>query len=257
MSVVPSEFVSFALSLADEAAEVTRHYFRQPSGVEYKEDDSPVSLADREAEGGMREQIRARYPAHGILGEEHGNRDLDAEWVWVLDPIDGTKAFLAGIPTWGTLIALTHRGSPVLGVIDQPVLRERWLGIAAQETTLNGNPVRARACPNLADAIFATTSPFLFDEVGKKRIEKVTNSVCSTIYGGDCTNYARITTGRIDLVIESGLKPYDFCALLPVVAGSGGLLTDWRGHPLSLNSNGDVVAAGDKRVHHEALGMLA
>ncbi|MDA8230771.1 MAG: histidinol-phosphatase [Magnetospirillum sp.] len=254
---LPSEFVLLAERLADAARPVIRRYFRTPVTVDDKDDSSPVTIADREAEAAMRVLIREAFPEHGILGEEHGTENPDAEWTWVLDPIDGTKSFITGKPSFGTLIALAHRGRPVLGVIDQAITDERWVGGAGRATTLNGTPVKVRACPDLAKAYAYTTGPDHFDAASLPAWERIARRVKQPRYGADCYAYALLATGFVDLVVEAGLKPYDFAALVPVIEGAGGIATDWRGQKLGLGSEGRVCAAGDARVHAQALGVLA
>jgi inositol-phosphate phosphatase/L-galactose 1-phosphate phosphatase/histidinol-phosphatase len=253
----PSSYVEFAHGLADAAGAVTRKYFRTRVAIDEKSDDSPVTVADREAEAAMRSRIGAAFPAHGILGEEEGAERIDAEWVWVLDPIDGTRPFIAGKPTFVTLIALARNGVPVLGVIDQPITGERWVGVGG-ETRFNGEPAATRACNRLDRAILNTTGPSYFsgDDVGA--FARLSAAAKDTLYGGDGYAYGLVASGFIDLVAEAELKPYDFCALAPVVTGAGGVMTDWQGRPLTLNSDGRVLAAGDAAAHLlalEALGM--
>jgi inositol-phosphate phosphatase/L-galactose 1-phosphate phosphatase/histidinol-phosphatase len=250
------EFEALAHRLADAAGAVQRHYFRSPVSVETKDDDSPVTIADREAEAAMRDLIAEVFPGHGIYGEEHGQERLDAEFVWVLDPIDGTKSFITGRPLFGTLIALAHEGRPVLGVIDQAILRERWLGVAGAGTSHNGRLVRVRPCPRLEDAVLLTTSPDLFEPEERAAFTRVHERVRLPLYGGDCYGYGQLALGFVDLVIEAGLAPYDFMALAPVVEGAGGQLTDWQGRALDLNSVGQVIAAGDRRAGDAARSLL-
>jgi inositol-phosphate phosphatase/L-galactose 1-phosphate phosphatase/histidinol-phosphatase len=253
----PSEFIALAERLADAARPVIRKYFRTPVSVDDKADASPVTIADREAEQVMRTLINSAFPGHGILGEEHGRENCDAEFVWVLDPIDGTKAFITGKPSFGTLIALARHGRPILGIIDQAITDERWLGAAGRPSTLNGRPVAVRACPDLAHAYAYTTGPEYFDDATLPAWERVRARVKQPRYGCDCYAYALVATGFVDLVVEAGLKPYDYAALAPVIEGAGGICTDWAGQPLTLDSDGRICAAGDRRVHAEALGVLA
>ncbi|NFV78649.1 histidinol-phosphatase [Magnetospirillum aberrantis] len=255
--VVPAEFVALAGRLADAARPVIRKYFRTPVTVDDKADSSPVTIADREAEATMRAIISETFPEHGILGEEHGRHNTDAEWVWVLDPIDGTKAFITGKPSFGTLIALAHRGKPVLGVIDQAILDERWLGGAGHPTTLNGQPARVRDCDALAKAYAYTTGPEFFDADTLPAWNRIAERVKQPRYGCDCYAYALLTSGFVDLVVEAGLKPYDYAALVPVIENAGGTVTDWLGQPLTIASDGRVCAAGDARLHALALEVLA
>ena len=253
----PPEFIDFAGQLADASGAVVRRYFRTPITVDDKSDDSPVTAADREAEAAMRALIRSRYPRHGIIGEEEGAVRADAELVWVLDPIDGTKSFIAGKPMFGTLIALVRAGAPILGVIDQPVTGERWSGAAGAPTRFNGETVAVRPCAALAGAILNTTSPDLFAGADAESFTRLAGAVKHALYGGDCYAYGLLASGFIDLIVEADLKAHDFCALAPVVEGAGGIMTDWRGAALTLASDGRVIAAGDATVHARAIEMLA
>jgi inositol-phosphate phosphatase/L-galactose 1-phosphate phosphatase/histidinol-phosphatase len=205
----------------------------------------------------MRRLIAARFPDHGIIGEEFGREREDAEFVWVLDPIDGTKSFISGVPLFGTLIALARHGRPILGIIDQPISRERWIGAAGRPTLFNGVPIRCRPCPSLAAATLFATSPDMFQGGDVAAFARVAAAVKLVRFGADCYAYGLLAHGFVDLVIESGLKPYDFSAILPVVEGAGGVATDWRGAKLTVASDGRVVFAGDRRAHEAALALLA
>jgi inositol-phosphate phosphatase / L-galactose 1-phosphate phosphatase / histidinol-phosphatase len=254
---IPAARSALAEALADAAGAVIRPYFRQPIAVDDKSDTSPVTIADREAEQAMRALIAAEFPADGIFGEEFGTVREDAEWVWVLDPIDGTKSFISGIPLFGTLIALLHRGRPVLGIIDQPISHERWRGVAGQASTHNGNAIRARQCTDLAAATLFATAPDMFRGADAEAFARLKARAKLTRHGGDCYAYGLVASGFIDLVVEASLKPYDYCAIVPVVEGAGGAMTDWQGQPLGLASDGRVVAAGDRALHKAALALLA
>ena len=180
----------------------------------------------------------------------------DAEFVWVLDPIDGTKSFISGVPLFGTLIALTQAGQPILGVIDQPISRERWLGAAGRPTTLNGAAIRCRACAGLGAATLFATTPEMFRGPDAAAFARVSAAVKLTRFGADCYAYGLLAAGFVDLVLEASLKPYDFCAIIPIVEGAGGIATDWRGARLGLASDGRVLVAGDRRAHEAALALL-
>lgn len=253
----PEEFVELANRLADASGQVIRRYFRMPVAVDEKADETPVTAADTEAETAMRALIRARFPRHGILGEEHDDVNPGASYLWVLDPIDGTKGFLAGKPIFGTLIGLVRDGQPILGVIEQPVIGERWIGVGGSSTTLNGRPLRTRTCASLDRAILNTTGPDLFPGQTYAGFARLSGRVKRTLYGGDCYAYGLLACGFIDLVAEAGLKPHDFCALAPVVEGAGGTMTDWSGRPLDLASDGTVLACGDPALRDRALDALA
>ena len=250
-------FIDLATDLAEAAGAAIRPHFRQPLAVDDKPDLSPVTIADRAAEAAMRTLISASFPDHGIIGEEFGREREDAEFVWVLDPIDGTKSFISGVPLFGTLIALAHRGRPILGVIDQPISRERWVGARGRATTCNGAPIRCRSCPSLAAATLFATSPDMFLGDERAAFERVAGAAKLVRFGADCYAYGLVAHGFVDLVIESGLKPYDFSAILPIVEGAGGVASDWRGAPLTIASDGRVVVAGDARAHAAAVALLA
>ena len=248
--------LTLALHLADAAGAVIRPYFRKPLAISDKPDLTPVTVADRAAEKTMRALIEARFPKHGILGEEFGRVREDAEFIWTLDPIDGTKSFISGIPLFGTLIALTLDGRSILGVIDQPVLRERWVGVAGRPSTLNGAAIRCRACPTLAAATLFATTPDMFNGEDAACFARVSAAAKLTRFGADCYAYGLVATGFVDLVLEASLKPYDFCAMVPIVEGAGGVATDWRGRSLHLASDGRILVAGDRRLHGAALALL-
>ena len=250
-------FLALAADLADAAGEAIRPHFRQPLAVIDKPDLSPVTVADRAAEAAMRRLIAARFPEHGIIGEEYGPERADAEFVWVLDPIDGTKSFISGVPLFGTLIALARRGRPILGIIDQPISRERWIGAAGQATTFNGATIRCRPCASLAAATVFSTSPDMFKGADAAAHGQIAKAAKLQRFGADCYAYGLLALGFIDLVLEASLKPYDFSAMVPIVEGAGGIATDWQSSPLSLASDGRVLVAGDANAHREALALLA
>lgn len=250
-------YLDFAMRLADAAGAVIRKYYRTSLTVENKADASPVTIADREAEQVLREMIRAAYPHHGIEGEEFPGERLDAEFVWRLDPIDGTKSFVVGRPLFGTLIALTQAGRPILGVIDQCILGERWLGVAGERSTWNGQPIGVRQCPTLDQAVLSVTSPQMFSAAERAAVGRLESAVRFPVYGGDCYAYGLLAMGSVDLIVEADLDVHDFMALVPVIEGAGGLVTDWQGAALTPASDGRIVAAGDRRVHERALKLLA
>jgi histidinol phosphatase-like enzyme (inositol monophosphatase family) len=253
----PDEFIALAGQLADASGAIIRPYFRTPISVDTKADDSPVTIADREAETVMRTIIEDAYPDHGIFGEEHGFVRTEAEFAWVLDPIDGTKAFISGMPIFGTLIALMRNGKPILGIIDQPISGERWVGAAGTPTTLNGAPIATRKDSTLATATNYTTHPDMFKTDDERtRVAAMAAQVAVSRYGGDCYAYGLLATGYVDLVTEASLKIYDFMALVPVVEGAGGIMTDWSGAPLDRHSDGHVLAAANETCHREAMAYL-
>ena len=250
------ELIAFANRLADAGGEVIRRFFRRPIEVDRKIDESPVTVADREAERAMRTLIEAAFPDHGIVGEEFGETRAGAELVWVLDPIDGTRSFIAGQPLFGTLIALVRDGTPVLGVIDAPIMGERWIGAAGRPSTLNEAPIRVRPCPNLEHAVLYAPAHECFAGADRDAFVRLRESAAMTMYGDDCYAYALLATGYVDLVVENDMQPHDFLALAPVIEGAGGVITDWRGAALTLSSDGRVLAAGDGAAHSAALARL-
>lgn len=248
--------IQLANRLADTAGAAIRPYFRARFEIETKGDATPVTVADREAEAAMRALISRERPAEGIIGEEYGPEREGASRLWVLDPIDGTRSFISGRPIFGTLIALVEDGVPVLGLIDQPIIGERWVGALGRPTTFNAAPCRTRVCPELKLAQLATTSPYLFSESEWPAFERLAASSGNQVFGGDCYSYATLASGHLDLVVESGLKLYDFAALVPVIEGAGGRMTDWQGRSLGSSSDGRVIAAGDPRLIDQALALI-
>ena len=253
----PHEFIALAQRLADAAGEVARAHFRSSRPFEIKADKSPVTAADRDAEKAMRRLIGEAYPDHGVLGEEFGAEGVDRDYVWVLDPIDGTRSFVTGRPLFGILVALAHRGVPILGLIDQPITGERWLGAAGIPSTLNGKPVQVRSCSELSRAVLYAAAPEWFKDADEAAFLRLRSEVQMCLYDADCYAFALLATGLVDLAIECALKPYDYCALVPVVEGAGGVITDWRGRALGLEGEGTVLAAGDRALHQAALELLA
>lgn len=251
--------IALALRLADAAGEAIRPHFRTLDGAERKGDATPVTIADRAAEEAMRRILKAEVPQDGISGEEFGVEEGRSGRQWVLDPIDGTTAFIAGRPIFGTLIALVADGFPLLGIIDQPILKERWLGVTGRPTTLNGLPASTRACRSLAEASLATTGPHYFDDHDGAHFMALAAKTDHKrmVMGGDCYNYAMLASGHIDLVCEAGLKLHDFAALVPVVEGAGGTMCDWNGDPLHAGSDGHVLALGDPARLEDVVEALA
>ncbi len=251
-------FVTLAQRLADASAAETRRYFRTPLPIEDKPDASPVTQADRAAESAMRSILEAERPQDGIVGEEFGSHGADRENVWIIDPIDGTLAFLTGRPTFATLLALMHRERFVLGLIDQPIAGDRWLGVTGKPT-LYGNvrPVATRACTSLDKAMVSSTSPDLFTLEDRRRFDALRDRARGVTYGGDAYGYGLLANGFIDLIVEAQLQLHDFAALVPVVAGAGGLITDWAGRPLEPGADGRILAAGTAALHRQALPLLA
>lgn len=259
--IVNNDLMHFAHRLADRAGAVIRPFFRQRVNVSDKGGGAfdPVTEADRGAEAAMREMIEAEYPGHGILGEEFGEKAADSPYRWVLDPIDGTKAFICGLPSWGTLIGLTYEGRPVLGIMDQPVTGDRFRGSqdGAYLRDHGGveRPIRTRRCTDLGDAILGATTPDMFkgDEVA--RFDDLRGACRLTRFGGDCYAYALLAAGFFDIVCEASLKPYDIVPLVPIIEGAGGIVTGWDGGGTA--AGGNILAVGDPSLHEAAMRALA
>mgnify|MGYP000521844649 FL=1 len=243
--------LALANRLADAAGAAIRPLFRGTWEQERKADRSPVTEADRAAEAAMRAILESERPDDGIIGEEYGKSREGAGRQWVLDPVDGTISFMAGRPIFGTLIALMQDGWPVLGIIDQPIAGERWAGRIGEGTTFNGKPVRTRSCKSLDEAVLATSSPHYFDSTSAEAYMQLAQTVGGNerqgtiVYGGDCYNYGLLAGGHLDIVCEQGLEIYDYAALVPVVEGAGGTVSDWQGNPLDADSDGTIIALGD------------
>ena len=252
------EFLDLANRMADAAGEIIQKYYRTSFDVERKNDDSPVTIADREVEKRLRAIIEETRMDDGILGEEFGHTESKSGLTWVLDPIDGTKSFMIGRPTFGTLIALCEDGIPKLGVIDQPILKERWMGVEGSQTTLNGHTVSTRKCTDLTHAAIGSTTPAMFDTLTDygQAYELFEKTGHDMIWGGDCYMYGLIASGHMDVAFEQNLSAYDFAALVPVIKGAGGHISDWRGDELTLNSAGKVIAVGDPDLWPEIQKMI-
>jgi histidinol phosphatase-like enzyme (inositol monophosphatase family) len=251
--------------LADAAAKAIMPHFRASLSVENKRTQGfdPVTVADRAGETAMRALIEKAYPHHGVVGEEYGSDRADAEYVWVLDPIDGTRAFITGVPVWGILIGLTHQGRPVLGMMHQPFSDERFWGNGSEAWYRRGTAraaLHTRQCEGVGQASLFTTSPHLFesgDAAGYAAYQRLESRVRLARFGCDCYAFCMVAMGHADIAIETGLQPYDIVALIPIVTGAGGQVTDWSGDAGPAAVGGRVVATGDARVHVEALRVLA
>jgi inositol-phosphate phosphatase/L-galactose 1-phosphate phosphatase/histidinol-phosphatase len=252
-----AEFVAFAESLADASREILLAVAAQVPEVGIKPDASLVTATDKAVEARLREMIEVRYPAHGVMGEELGQRDADAEFVWVLDPIDGTAPFVAGLPVYGTLIGLARDGRPLLGVIDHPATDDRWLGVVGEGTTRNGTPQHIRACESLETAFATNSSPDFMTAEERERLERVRARVRYMQYGGSCFAYGLLASGRTDIALDGGFDIHDILAVAAVIEAAGGIVTDWDGNAIDLSWRGRVVAAGDPRRHREVLALLA
>ena len=260
------DFAAFVDELAAASGAAILPFFRTNIGADDKNRGGmfdPVTEADKAAESILRQMIRRAFPDHGIVGEEFGDHVGKSDYTWVLDPIDGTKSFISGMPTWGTLIGLENKGRPVYGMMHQPFTRERFTGDGRSALWrgpgVNGEAarrsLRVRACAGLNVATLMSTSPLLLSPGTHEGFARVEREVRLSRYGGDCYCYCMLAAGQIDLVVESGLKPYDIAALVPIVEGAGGIVSDWQGGPAA--KGGAIIAAGDRRVYEAAMKLLA
>lgn len=254
-------YLDMAHDMADAAASVIMPHFRAGGSVDDKGGArvfDPVTEADRAAERIMRDALSARYPDHGIVGEEYPASNPDSEYCWTLDPIDGTRAFITGYPLWGVLIGLKHNGVPIFGLMDQPFTRERFYATdkgAIARIAGNEQPMHTRRCQRLGEAILATTSPDLFaDGFERERFESLSKQVRLRRFGGDCYSYCMLAAGHVDLVVEAGLKSFDILPLIPIIEMAGGRVTTWEGGDAS--EGGRVIASGDPLLHDRALEIL-
>ena len=275
--MISPEMKLFANHLADISAPIAKKYFRTANGEFAKADDSPVTKADREIEQIIRQEIEKKFPDHGILGEEFGAKNVESDWVWIVDPIDGTSSFIIGRPIFGTLIALTYKKKPVLGVMNQPITGERWFGTAKDISTFSNfsqfqghgqnhsqshdQKIFTRNCVEVSEAVMCSSSSFYFkngDEEILKKISGLTKyqKIGGIIYGGDCYSYACLASGLVDIVIDCGLKVYDYAALIPIIEGAGGVISDWQGKDLGLKSEVNVLASANKKLHEKLLKIL-
>ncbi len=263
--MIDTNLIKFCHHITDLSQNIAKKYYRMPNGEVAKSDNSPVTLADREIEEVIRQNIKRHYPNHGIIGEEYGVENKDAEFKWIIDPIDGTSSFIIGRPTFGTLIALAYQNKPILGIINQPINGERWLGIDdGSENSgawLNNTPIKTRNCTNIEDAVLSTTSPYFFDNYDMERFEKITKLVKyqkygGVIYGGDCYSYALLASGYLDIVIEPNLQVYDYAALLPIIRAAGGKVGDWQGFDLDLRSDIKLLACATPQLYSKVKTVM-
>lgn len=252
----PAEFMSLANRVADAARDVV-HAGAHGFTLEYKADGSPVTDVDQNVEAAMRGIIESHAPGHGILGEEHESFGLDREYVWVLDPIDGTRQFTSGVLNFGVLIALCREGVPVLGIIEQPLAALRWVGVAGVPTTLNGRVVEARECSDIGDAVANLCDPDCITPDVSSGYETVRGATRWNVFDGGCIGFGSLASGKLDLCLYgSNVDPFDICALVPVVEGAGGIITTWTGAPVTLETAEAVVGCGSAAVHGQALDLL-
>ena len=259
-----SDYLKFANELADASGKVIRKYFRTKMTVEDKADESPVTVADRQTETVMREMISAKYPEHDILGEEHGYVSTGSKWKWVLDPIDGTRSFVAGMPIFGTLISLLEDEVPQFGIIDIPIMSERWVGIRNKESVFypdqhggKPQPCKVSGQNKVEQSILYSADPAMFNPSQKPLFDRIAAQVKMVRYGGDCYSYGLLASGHIDLVVEADLKIYDVMALVPVIENAGGVITNWQGNnSFDDDWDGCLVASASPELHAQALSLL-
>ncbi len=251
-----NEFVDFANSLADSASKTSMEYFRKNIDIENKDDESPVTIADKETEYIVRDKIRSKYPNHGILGEEYENENLDSEFIWVIDPIDGTRSYIAGHKDFGNLISLIHNNQPMIGIINCPAHNERWLGIKNSKTTCNGSEVSTSGTSKIENAYLFTSGIYFDEPILRKGFETVKEKTKYFRLGGDCYMYGMLSSGLIDIVIEDTLKAHDYMALINVIEGAGGKITDKYGKPITLQSDGSLIASSSPNLHNEIIKII-
>ena len=249
---------AFLAELPSVSRAVISQYFRQSFAIDNKADDSPVTIADRAAEAALRQSISAAFPGHAIMGEEQGGH-VDEGLSWIIDPIDGTRSFITGRPLFGTLIGILDGGIPVSGLIDMPAINETYRtedGRSLFESAAGTVAIRSRSCDRLEDAHIATTSPDAFTAEGWQVFTSVKDKCASSVYGGDCYNYALLAAGHLDIVIEHQLGAYDMMALVPILQNAGACVTDWQGAPITINNDGSLLACATRALHQDALKCL-
>tara|TARA_B100001123_G_C15253737_1_gene1003803 strand:- start:876 stop:1661 length:786 start_codon:yes stop_codon:yes gene_type:complete len=250
------EFISFANTLADKSEEIIMNYFRQHLSIETKKDNSPVTIADKKTEEKIRSLINIKYPNHGIIGEEYEKNNLNNEYTWVIDPIDGTQSFIAGHKDFGTLICLLQNKKPILGIINCPAHQERWIGALNQPTTLNNNIVTTSNIKNLKNSYAFTSGLYFDDKTFRSNFNTIIKQTQYYRFGGDCYMYGMLATGLIDIVIEDTLKIWDYMALIPVIEGAGGVVTDKYNKKITVDSGGSIIATANSKLHEEIFQIL-
>jgi histidinol phosphatase-like enzyme (inositol monophosphatase family) len=250
------ELVKFANTVADQARRTSLRYFRADPELHIKADGSPVTVADRETERVIRELLARSYPRHAVFGEEYGWTPSDRPYTWIVDPIDGTKSYLAGAPTFGMLLALLYDGVPVLGIIDIPALDERWCGVVGQATTMNGRPAKTRSCTAVEQAVLTVISPDKIEGDDRPAVDALSRLARVRRYSSDGYSHPLLASGYVDMVATVGQQPFDYLAVVPVVEGAGGRITDWGGEPLGLDSDGRILVTATAELHREALNVI-
>jgi len=251
-----NELINFADILADESQDIITHYFRKKISIENKKDQSPVTIADKNTELKIRDLINKKYPKHGILAEEFEPTNLDSDYLWVIDPIDGTRSFIAGHKDFGTLIALLYKQKPILGIINCPAHNERWLGVNERVSTLNKKNIKTSKKNDIKDCYVFSSGLYFDSHEFKIGFDKIIKNVGYYRFGGDCYMYGMLASGLIDIVIEDTLKAHDYMALIPVIEGAGGVVSDKFGNKISLDSDGSFVASCSQNIHNQVIEIL-
>jgi len=250
------EYLNFANKLADVASITSMQYFRTSLDIDKKNDQSPVTIADKNTELKIRSMIEKKYPGHGILGEEFDSINSNAEFIWVIDPIDGTRSYIAGHKDFGNLISLTHNKKPIIGIINCPAHKERWVGFKNQNSTLNKKTTKSSKITNIEDAYLFMSGLYFEEPHLRNAVEKIKKKVKYYRYGGDCYMYGMVASGLIDIVIEDTLKVHDYMALINVIEGAGGKITDKFGKEISTDSQGSVVVAANEELHSKLIHLI-
>jgi inositol-phosphate phosphatase/L-galactose 1-phosphate phosphatase/histidinol-phosphatase len=250
------ELISFANYLADESTKIIKQYFRNPLKIDEKEDESPVTIADKKTELKIRNLIEIKYPNHGILGEEFEDSNIDSEYLWVIDPIDGTRSFIAGHKDFGTLIALLHNNMPVIGIINCPIHEERWIGVKGRRTTMNGKEVQTSKIKDLKKSYVCTSGLYFDNDHFRKGFSKIIQQTRYHRFGGDCYMYGMVASGYIEIVLEDTLKAHDYMALVPVIEGAGGKVSDKYGKAVNIHSEGSIIASANDQLHRQLIDII-
>ena len=256
MSKIPQQLIKLANKCADASGKIIKKYFRKKIKINLKKDNTPFTKVDIEAEKIIRELILKQEPNCGFVGEETGTINMNKEYCWVVDPLDGTKSFITGKPSFGTLIGLLKNNKPVLGILNQPILNERWVGIAGVETKYNNRKVRVRKCKSIKGAKMYATSPMMFQGRNKKIYKNVRAKIGECLFGADCYSHGLMSLGFVDVILEANLKPWDYIASASIISGAGGKITDWNDNDLNLQSDGRILATGDSNIHKQIIKII-
>lgn len=251
-----NELIFFANQLADESAKIIKKYFRTSLIIDNKEDQSPVTIVDKNTELKIRKLIETKYPNHGILGEEFKDTNIDSEYLWVIDPIDGTRSFIAGHKDFGTLIALLHNNEPIIGIINCPMHQERWIGVRGKKTTMNEKEVQTSKIQDLDKSYICTSGLYFNNDHFRKGYDKIVKKSRYHRFGGDCYMYGMVASGFIEIVLEDTLKAHDYMALIPIIEGAGGKVSDKYGKTINIHSEGSIVASANEQLHEQLINII-